>query len=110
MEALIKQFIEMSTSSLIPTKSNLNNSLSSILPKGEKMTIRIDENILYDVPALASILGYNEFTVRKLLRQKKFKGRKLGRKWLVPGSSIKAYFEEENEKTIEPVIDKKSKK
>jgi excisionase family DNA binding protein len=76
----------------------------------KKMDIRIDENVLYDVPALAMILGYNEYTVRKLLREKKFKAKKLGRKWLVPGSSIKAYFEMENEKPIEPETEEKPKK
>lgn len=69
----------------------------------------IDENTLYDVPALAAILGYNEMTVRRLLRQKKFKARKLGRKWLVPGSSIKAYFEGENDNPVEPKIEEQKK-
>jgi excisionase family DNA binding protein len=74
------------------------------------MTLRIDENTLYDVPALAVILGYTEFTVRRLLRQKKFKARKIGRKWLIPGSSIKAYFEMESDKPIAPVVEEKPKK
>jgi excisionase family DNA binding protein len=59
---------------------------------------KINDDTLYDVPALALILGVKEVTVRKFLRAKKFKGRKLGRKWLVPGSSVKAYFEDQNQK------------
>ncbi len=41
---------------------------------------KIDENILYDTPEVAVILGYTVPTVRKLLRANKFKSAKrLGR-------------------------------
>ncbi len=59
------------------------------------MTIKIDDDVLYDVPAIASILGVTENTVRKMLRAGKFKGRRLGKRWYVPGSAIKDYFLEE---------------
>jgi excisionase family DNA binding protein len=63
------------------------------------MTAKINDDSLYDVPALASILGVTERTIRVWLRAKKFKGKKLGKKWFVPGSAVKAYFEEQNHQT-----------
>jgi len=58
--------------------------------------MKIDDDGLYDVPALAKILCIAEKTVRKLLREGKLKGKKLAKKWYVTGTTIKAYFAEEN--------------
>ena len=66
------------------------------------MSIKIDDDTLYDVPGLAKILGISEKTVRKMLGEGQLKGKKLGRKWYVTGASIKAHFEEKNDTTIEP--------
>jgi len=62
------------------------------------MPVKIDENSLYDVPELTKLLGFTERTVCKLLREKKIKGKKLGKKWFITGSSVKAYFESEDDK------------
>jgi excisionase family DNA binding protein len=62
------------------------------------MSIKIDDNTLYDVPGLAKVLGISERTVRKMLGEGQLKGKKLGRKWYVAGSVIKSHFEEGNHK------------
>jgi len=54
--------------------------------------LKVENDALYDVPAISKILGVTENTVRKMLRAGKFKGRRLGKRWYVPGSAIKAYF------------------
>ncbi len=54
--------------------------------------LKVEADKIYDVPAIASILGVTENTVRKMLRAGKFKGRRLGKRWYVPGSAIKDYF------------------
>lgn len=58
------------------------------------MNRKIDDDTLYDVPGLAKILGVSEKTVRKMLGDRQLKGKKLGRKWYVTGSVIRAHFEE----------------
>lgn len=58
------------------------------------MSIKIDDNALYNVPALSKLLGVTERTITKLLRDEILKGKKLGRRWYLTGSSIKAYFGE----------------
>jgi excisionase family DNA binding protein len=60
--------------------------------------MKVEDDVLYDVAGLAKVLGITEKTARKLLREGKIKGKKLTKKWYVPGSAIKAYFLEENHK------------
>lgn len=60
------------------------------------MSIKIDDDSLFDVPALAAALGIKEKTVRKMLGEGQIKGKKLGRKWYVTGTTLKAYFNETN--------------
>jgi len=60
------------------------------------MSIKIDDDSLFDVPALAKALGITEKTVRKMLVEGHIKGKKLGRKWYVTGTTLKAYFNEVN--------------
>lgn len=75
------------------------------------MEIKVEDNALYDVPALANMLNVSEKTIRKLLREEKLKGKKLAKKWYVTGSIIKAYFFEESPaKEIEASFEKKPKK
>jgi excisionase family DNA binding protein len=57
--------------------------------------LKVEDDGLYDVPEIAAILGITDRTVRKMLREGKFKGRRLGKRWYVPGSAIKAYFLED---------------
>lgn len=54
---------------------------------------KIEENGLYDVEGLAKLLNITEKTVRKMVLEGEIKGRKLGRKWYVTGSALKAHFE-----------------
>jgi hypothetical protein len=63
--------------------------------------IAIDPNTLYDVPDLVKILQMNEFSVRRNLRAKKFKGKKFGNRWFIPGASILEYFTKEEEQPAE---------
>jgi hypothetical protein len=63
--------------------------------------ITIDPNTLYDVPDLAIILQMNEFSVRRNLRAKLFKGKKVGNRWFVPGASILEYFTKEEAQPAE---------
>jgi excisionase family DNA binding protein len=60
------------------------------------MSIKIDDDSLFDVPALATALGIKEKTVRKMLSEGQIKGKKLGRKWYVTGTTLTAYFNETN--------------
>lgn len=62
------------------------------------MTMKVEDDVLYDVAGLCKVLGITEKTARKLLREGKIKGKKLAKKWYVQGSSIKSYFSEENDK------------
>lgn len=60
------------------------------------MSIKIEDDVLYDVSALSKMLGVSERTTTKLLRDEILKGRKLGKRWYLTGSAIKAYFREKN--------------
>ena len=57
------------------------------------MIIKIDEDAIYDVPELSSLLGLHERTVRKLIGEGRIKGKKLGRKLYVTGKALRDYFE-----------------
>lgn len=61
------------------------------------MSAKIDDDTIYDVPALARMLGVTEKTIRKLLGDGALKGKKLGRKWYITGAVIKSYFAEEKQ-------------
>jgi len=60
------------------------------------MSIKIEDDNLYDVAGLAEILNVTEKTIHKLLREKVLKGKKLGKKWYVTGAALKSYFSGEN--------------
>ena len=60
--------------------------------------MKVEDDVLYDVAGLCKVLGITEKTARKLFREGKIKGKKLAKKWYVPGSSIKSYFSEETDK------------
>jgi excisionase family DNA binding protein len=53
----------------------------------------IDPNKLYTVEETASFLSLSEQTVRKHLREKKFTGKKIGRRWHIRGSTIRKFIE-----------------
>lgn len=57
------------------------------------MVRQIGDLKLYDVEALAELLGIHERTIRKLLLEGVLKGRKLARKWYVSEDSLRSYFE-----------------
>lgn len=71
--------------------------------------MKVDSDVLYDIAGFCNLLGITEKTARKLLREEKIKGKKLAKKWYVPGSAIKAYFENGNDENIEPVRKKARK-
>lgn len=74
------------------------------------MEVKIEDDMLYDVPGIAKVLDIAEKTVRLMLGDGRIKGTKLGRKWYITGASIKAHFESGNSKVIEPIVEKKPKK
>lgn len=58
------------------------------------MPIKIGDMELYDVEELSKLLGIQDSTIRKLLKDGTLKGRKLARRWFVTDQSIKDYFNE----------------
>ena len=63
------------------------------------MSMKIDDDTLYDVAGLAKILGVTEKTVRKMLSEGELKGKKLGRKWYATGAAIRSHFDEGPQKS-----------
>lgn len=51
---------------------------------------------VYETSEAAEKMGYNIQTVRKLLREKRLKGKRLANKWVVTEKSLQEYFETEN--------------
>lgn len=49
----------------------------------------IDSGKLYTVLESARILSVTEQTVRKLLRERRLSGKKIGRRWHIKGSELK---------------------
>ena len=58
------------------------------------MPRQLGDLTLYDVEELAELLGTQEKTVRKYLRQGRLKGRKLAGRWYVSLDSLKEYFKQ----------------
>jgi len=56
------------------------------------MPIQMGDLKLYAVEELAQLLGIQETTVRKILREGKISGRKLAKRWYVSEDSLQAYF------------------
>jgi excisionase family DNA binding protein len=56
------------------------------------MVAKIGGLTLYSVEDLAEILGIQERTLRKFIREGKLKGKKLAKKWYVTEENLKAYF------------------
>ena len=59
--------------------------------------IKVGEMVLYDVETLSKLLGIQERTIRRYLREGKLKGRKMARKWYVTEQSLQEYFEQPGE-------------
>ena len=49
----------------------------------------IDASKLYTVLECGQLLTVTEQTVRKLLREKRLTGKKIGRRWLIRGSELR---------------------
>lgn len=49
----------------------------------------IDASKLYTVLECCKFLSVTEQTVRKLLREKRLAGKKIGRRWLIRGSELR---------------------
>ena len=60
-------------------------------------TVKIGEMELYDVQELSRLLGVQEKTIRKYLKEGKLQGRKMARKWYVTADSLRAYFQQPEE-------------
>lgn len=58
--------------------------------------IEIGNMKVFNVKETAKMMEYNEQTIRKLLREKRLKGKRLANKWVVTEKSIQEYFETEN--------------
>ncbi len=56
------------------------------------MPKQIGDLKLFEVEDLAETLGLHDRTIRKLLREGRLRGRKLGKRWYVTEESLKAYF------------------
>jgi hypothetical protein len=69
--------------------------------------MKIDDDLLYDVEGLAKVLLLSENTVRKKLVSGELKGKKLGKKWYMTGSAIRAYFAEGDDEKLDQSKDKK---
>ncbi len=50
---------------------------------------------LYNADELAQLLGIPKSTVSRFFKERRFRGRKLGRKWYTTVSAIWEYFEQE---------------
>ena len=59
------------------------------------MPRKIGDITLYSVEELSELLGIQETTIRKYLRDGKLRGRKLARRWYVSEESLAAYFREQ---------------
>ena len=60
------------------------------------MSVKIDDDSLFDTTALANALKITGKTARQMLAAKKIKAKKLGKKWYVTGTSLKEYFNQIN--------------
>lgn len=58
------------------------------------MVKKVGDMELYTVKELAKLLDFQETTVRKMLREGTFKGKKLGKKWFITDKAIQDYFME----------------
>lgn len=56
------------------------------------MPKQIGDLKLFEVEDLAETLGLHDRTIRKLLREGRLRGRKLGKRWYVTEESLKTYF------------------
>lgn len=53
---------------------------------------KIGDMELYEVEDLASLLGIQERTIRRLLRDGTLKGKKLAKRWYVTDRALQEYF------------------
>jgi excisionase family DNA binding protein len=56
------------------------------------MTINLGTMELFTVDDLAERLKVNKRTIRGLISSRKLSARKVGRRWIVPAESLRAYF------------------
>jgi len=56
------------------------------------MPKQIGELKLYTVDELSSLLGIQERSIRKFLREGTLKGRKLGNRWFISQTALSEYF------------------
>lgn len=66
------------------------------------MPKKIGSLTLYSVDDLHELLGMSKMTIRAYLREGKLKGKKLGVQWYVTEDAIRDYFEEPEEKPVQP--------
>ncbi|MBT4936332.1 helix-turn-helix domain-containing protein [Candidatus Peregrinibacteria bacterium] len=61
------------------------------------MAGKIDTDKIYNSSEIANILGIHQVTIRRFLKEKKIKGRKVARQWLVLGKNLLAFLDTEEE-------------
>lgn len=55
---------------------------------------KIDPNKFYTIEEISHFLDLSQQTIRKFLRQKKMKGKKIGRRWHILGKNIINFVKE----------------
>jgi excisionase family DNA binding protein len=58
------------------------------------MPIQLGTLVLYNVEEFSAKFGLHVVTVRKLIRQGRIKGRKMGNRWYVSEDAFRDYFRE----------------
>jgi excisionase family DNA binding protein len=55
---------------------------------------KIDPNKFYTIEEISHFLDLSQQTIRKFLREKKMKGKKIGRRWHILGKNIINFVKE----------------
>ena len=70
------------------------------------MPIRLEGMTLYTVKDIEELLGVGNSTVRRYISQGRLSGRKLARRWYIPGESLLEYFKQSDQEPPAALLEK----